>query len=230
MANDPNVNPVIVSITVAVIALMVSIVNASAGIANFILSRFRLLGVREIECVIVHEGDPPTMTRHFTIDVVGYGAQIWDMEAQVEIVIPDTKRNVERGLSGKIVVGLKPLGSYTNPVNAGQGVTWHMWSQEMLQPDFWKQIQKALPHVPHRNISLCIYCSQQRRLLRRIRHPLFHWKLDTFFEGKMKVKLPHYLNLYLKWKNRRVLETMGRSESVISRSWKPPWKRQGVNQ
>jgi hypothetical protein len=185
-------NTVILSITISVFALLVTLVNAATGIANFVLSRVRLLAVREIECGTTQRANVAQSSRHFTVDVISYGAAIWDMEVQVEIKIPDTRRNIATGSSGTIILGLKPRGDYTNPLNAGQGMIWEMWSHEMLIPEFRDHLYKCLPDVPHRNISLCIYCSQKRKLLRRIRHPLFHWRLDDFLENRMKVRLPRY--------------------------------------
>jgi hypothetical protein len=219
------VNPVIVGITISVIALLVTVVNATAGIANFLLSRVRLLGIQAIACLTTLRGNPPRPARQFVVDVVSYGAAIWDLEALIEFTVPDTPGNARRGIVGTSVIGLKPLGPYTNPLNAGQGMTWQMWSDEILVGDFRDQILKRLPHVPRKNISLCIYCSQRRKRLRRIRHPLFHWQLDTFFERKMKVKLTHFLNKYLSWKHRHILRSEGRIANRLFRGWTPPWNR-----
>lgn len=218
-------NTAILSITISVIALIVSILNATTGISNFILSRFRLLGVRQLECWGTQRGNPPKYTHRFVVDMVSYGAAIWDIEAQIEIMVPVTDGNIRRGFAGRFILGLKPVGKYINPLNAGQGMEFEMWADEMLEPHFRDQIYKFLPYVPYRNISLCIYCNQKRKLLRRIRHPFFHWKLDQFLDGKMKVKMPHYLIKYLDWKHRGVLKTQGKSENTQSRAWTPPWKR-----
>lgn len=215
---------VLVSITISIFALFVTIINAIVGIANFVLGRFRLLAVREVVCSEFPLAKLKQSSRCFTVDVVSYGASIWDMEVQIELVIPDTKRNIAKGFTGTIILGLKPRGNYTNPLNAGQGTIWEMWSHEMLTPEFQDQVYKCLPLIPYENITLCIYCNQKRKQLRRIRSSLFHWQLDSFLEKKMNVKLPRYLYQYLAWKNRHILRTDGRSLNTISRTWRPPWQ------
>jgi hypothetical protein len=214
----------VLPITISIIALLVTTVNACTGISNFVLSRFRLLRVREIASGYTHRGKPAMPTRHFTVDVLSYGAAIWDVEAQIEIFVPATKRNLAKGFSGTLILGLKPVGKYINPLNSGQGMIFEMWSNEMFGPDpsLKALLDDLIPHVPHKNFSLCVYCSEKRRLLRRVRHGMFRWQLDQFLGGLMKAKLPHYMKLYLNWKHRETIRSHGVNLNTRSRTWTPP--------
>src|SRR5271167_1230780 len=63
-----------ISITLAVIALVVSCINAVTGITNFVLNRVRLLKVRDIRAYSLQDG-----SRHFEVDILSYGAGVWDL-------------------------------------------------------------------------------------------------------------------------------------------------------
>jgi len=218
-------------IFIAVVALVFTVVNCAVALFDVFLSRIRLLTIRNITYERCGRPDWPTESRHFMVDLWNVGAPVWDIEVDLVIDIPYTRANVVRGHFGKIVLGLSPVGEYITPLNPGQGLTFELWEHLHLTPDLRAKILDVIPHVPRRNISLCVYCSRRRKLLRRINGStlqslhVFHWKLDQFLDGALNVKLLKYQEKYLSWKDRHVFQSEGKSLCETRRGWVPPWKR-----
>ena len=183
------------AIVISVIALCVTVVNASAAIANFMLSRFRLLKVREITCVHHNPVNAPP-DAILSVDVLSFGAAIWDVEAWVEILVPETPASKDNKTAGWYKFQLLPAnGQYLNPLNSGQGMVFILRRSSLVaEIDLISQLKPALPGLPRANISLCIYCGGQRKLLKRIRSSVFRWRLDDLFGGHMNAKLSWWRN------------------------------------
>jgi hypothetical protein len=178
-------------LTISLLALCLTAVNAAVGICNFVLSRCRLIKVREIAAF--YERNAAGADMHFTVDVLSYGASVWDVEVWIEMQFPLTPENVQAEALGRYSMQLVPISEYLNPLQAGQGILFEIRQSKLRgngseTSPIDRRYMEALRTLPHRNVSLCIYSSGKRKQLRRIRSTRFHWKLDQFLNGVMGAK------------------------------------------
>ncbi|MGD0767871.1 MAG: hypothetical protein ABSB42_06710 [Tepidisphaeraceae bacterium] len=188
-----------IGVTLAIIALIVSIVNAVTGISNFVLSRFRLIKVRQIRAYASVDVENPRGAEYFEVDVLSYGAAVWDISVEVNITVPLKKKFAKPGFMGAYTLELGVAGEKPNPLNGGQGVTFQMkrarGNQQLrdfcMGTDFGPYFDEIAPAIPRRNICLCVYSGREkktRKLLKRIRSRRFHWAIDCHMRGVFKVR------------------------------------------
>lgn len=189
----------------AVLALCTSLISATAGSLNFILSRFRLLGIREISASlndhVIHG-----MTWEFSVDVASYGAPIHDVNVFLRFEVPRTKGTVEKGISGTYRMRLDPLGERRDPLSSGQGQTFIMTASvgrdAKRDPNSW-DLRSFLAASP-RDISLLVYCDGGRKLLRQIRSPYLHWRLDCYYANAKGLRCPWWQE----WRSNREIKRL----------------------
>lgn len=179
-------------LTIACIALTVATTNAAFSIFNICMSRFRFIAVQEIQTVSGASVDSPFPYRAFSIDLVSYGASVWDTKVVVEIELPTTAPFLERTLVGRIDLVFTPA-RMMNPFNAGQSMRFEL--RESAKPNEPMHILKMCPkfdevasQIPSRNISLRIYCNDGSKLLKTIKSSELRWSLDGFMCGIFKAK------------------------------------------
>lgn len=194
----------------AFVALCVSALGACAGIGNFVLSRFRIVGVHSIRTTYAATAmDPKKGVHEIQCDVRAYGAPMHDLSVRIEIVIPPSRELVRHKLVSNNYFPLQPVGELRSPLNAGQGQYFtvndagrddrpkgHFFSDEYMT--------NLLQSAKLKNVSLCVYCAKRRTLLRRIRTRNFHFQLACYFGHKLKVTQPWWQRLWVKYEIWRV--------------------------
>jgi hypothetical protein len=198
--------------TLAVIALAVTTVNASVAITNFLLTRIRLPRLRYVGCSYVNVGRSSQGEHTLTVDILNYGAAIWEMEVWIEIFVPLWAKNVDKNVAGIHRIQLHPVGKQINPLNGGQAMEFNLTTTHLNRHalpgkpsnrDFYGSL---LGRLSRRYMSLCIYSNGKRVLLRRVRSRRLHWELDFFFGAKMKLSPPLRNKLFVtvfNWSRRK---------------------------
>lgn len=191
-----------IGITLAGIALVVSIINALTGISNFVLSRFRLIRVRQIRSYFGSGVTDPKGSKYFEVDLLSYGAAVWDLSVEVVVTVPLKKKFMKRGFHRTYVFELPQVGGKTNPLNAGQAARFCLKRPQGAQTingvnlgatGFGQQFEEIAAEIPRQNICLNIYsgCNEETRTrLRRVRSWKFHWALNNYCGGVFKIRFP----------------------------------------
>jgi len=180
-------------VSLTIIALIVSI-------SGFVLSRFRLIKVRQIRAYGRIGVSDPQGSEYFEVSVLSFGAPVWDISAEVTITVPLKKKFMSPGFTRTYTLELGPTEENTNPLNSGQGITFQMKHPQGRQRvggvdrgvgGFGVYFDEIAPAIPRRNICLCVYSGRgekTRKLLKRIRSRHFHWELDCYLGHVFKVQ------------------------------------------
>jgi hypothetical protein len=73
----------VTGIEIAIIALIVSLINAAIAIWDFYLSRFSLLKVRKIRTYASQSVQDPQGSTYFEVEILSYGAAVWELLSKV---------------------------------------------------------------------------------------------------------------------------------------------------
>ena len=122
-----------VALSISIIALLFTILNASLGVLGFVLGRFRLLKVTEVNTVT--GVDRLGKFHSVEVDLLSYGASIFDLAVTIEIFVHPNAKTVADRTVGTTSIHLQPVGELPNPLNSGRGVRFSdMWRPDVLDP------------------------------------------------------------------------------------------------
>jgi len=155
---------------ISIIALIVSMVNVAAGLANFVLSRFRLLKVREIQNS--YRQDANGNAHHFSVDLLSYGAAIFDLQVKLTIFVRPSKKSVADETVGTTTIELQAVGQLPNPLNAGKGAKFVATRKADADADdtqFVKRMGECLRAARLKDVYVHITCSEGRVTLKKVR-------------------------------------------------------------
>ena len=213
------------ALCVSVVALIVSMANVAAGLANFVLSRVRLLKVREIQHSLRH--DAKGHVHHFSVDLLSYGAAIFDLQVTLTIFVRPSKKTVADGTVGTTTIELQAVGQLPNPLNAGKGakfVATRKAEADEHDTQFIKRMGECLKAARLRDVYVHITCSEGRVTLKRVRDRRTHWMIDGFLGHPRGIKPYWWGSVIATWKaNRLIRESkkwQGQVPSLNQRSGK----------
>ena len=202
---DPNNIPYI-ALTIAVVALCFTMLNASVGIVNFVLSRFCLLRVREVHTTTSRDGI--SELHSLEVDLLSYGASIFDLSVVVEIVVRPNAQTTAGGTAGRTRLHLEPIGDLPNPLNAGRGVRFRkLWRPDPSDLQTTRSIERlraAFVAAGLKDVCIRVTRSEGRVTLKRIRGHHAMQQIDLFLGSPRGIGFTRWQRMIGYFKNRRL--------------------------
>ncbi len=182
-----------IALAVSIVALLVTFINASIGIINFILIRFRIVSV---DVGAVFSGGESFLW----VDVTSLGATVHDLEVEIRIFVP---RRFERTLLGRERLclgnqlwGLEEL-RRPDPLAAGQSAIFEIELSPFEEEGYADTMRKIVPQLERKNVMLEVFCDGRRKKLRCISSEHFLFQFETFL-GCKKRRFSKWLALQYK--------------------------------
>jgi hypothetical protein len=178
---------------VSTIALLVTILNACAGIANVLLSRRRLVRVRLKSREF--GGALPHGNRLITVDVTSLGAAIHDIEACLHIDATGALVKDGPSIRPKSEFSLTPVFNAPSPLYPGQSQMYDLslrdFDNEEKSENLRRAINNVLPQLKVNAVSIRIYCDGKRTLLKQLSSRKLKADIERFFSPHGPVITPH---------------------------------------
>lgn len=205
-----------IALVISIVALLLTFINACTGIITFVLNRVRLLKVRKVDSGFVH--DEKGESYYLDVDLLSYGAAIFDLKVKVVIFVEPSRQTIEDHICGTTSMELSPIGVLPNPLNAGKGVRFHarrpIKCMDHNQP-FYERAGRALVAAKARNICILITCSDERKILRRLRNRHTLRSIDQYLGSPRKVGWYWWETVISKIRHRRILREAKRFEGAV---------------